>query len=277
MQAEFFNRIGARSGHWLEFRLRPHRVGSKSQNIFHATKSCFESPESRCSPRLHRRNTGVPSSSNPRNGRKAGAPDKIRTCGLCLRRAALYPAELRVPGRVSPNGRLAATLPLCQPNKWGQPNNGPVADRRLVLRPVLANLLDLLEFAETARGARVQPAGGVVEHADDVDIAQLVGRRLAGKGLLEGESGALVRQPVAVDIAIAHLEIDRLAVDHLGRTDAGAYDAALRFTNHPDFIVLVYRRLAADIGSGRGTAAGGKDRTDDDRNKYTHESSPLVR
>lgn len=26
-----------------------------------------------------------------------GAPDWIRTSGLCLRRAALYPAELRVP------------------------------------------------------------------------------------------------------------------------------------------------------------------------------------
>ncbi len=26
-----------------------------------------------------------------------GAPDKIRTCDLCLRRATLYPAELRVP------------------------------------------------------------------------------------------------------------------------------------------------------------------------------------
>jgi hypothetical protein len=25
-----------------------------------------------------------------------GAPDTIRTCDLCLRRAALYPAELRV-------------------------------------------------------------------------------------------------------------------------------------------------------------------------------------
>ena len=28
--------------------------------------------------------------------RFAGAPDRIRTCDLCLRRAALYPAELRV-------------------------------------------------------------------------------------------------------------------------------------------------------------------------------------
>ena len=31
---------------------------------------------------------------------KTGAPDTIRTCGLCLRRAALYPAELRVRGEV---------------------------------------------------------------------------------------------------------------------------------------------------------------------------------
>ena len=29
---------------------------------------------------------------------KMVAPDRIRTCGLCLRRAALYPAELRVLG-----------------------------------------------------------------------------------------------------------------------------------------------------------------------------------
>ena len=30
---------------------------------------------------------------------KNGAPERIRTSGLCLRRAALYPAELRVPVR----------------------------------------------------------------------------------------------------------------------------------------------------------------------------------
>src|SRR6266853_1649225 len=29
---------------------------------------------------------------------KSGAPDTIRTCDLCLRRATLYPAELRVRG-----------------------------------------------------------------------------------------------------------------------------------------------------------------------------------
>jgi hypothetical protein len=35
-----------------------------------------------------------------------GAPDRIRTCDLCLRRAALYPAELRVhdaDGQANPN------------------------------------------------------------------------------------------------------------------------------------------------------------------------------
>src|SRR5271155_2627477 len=30
---------------------------------------------------------------------KIGGPDTIRTCDLCLRRAALYPAELRVRSR----------------------------------------------------------------------------------------------------------------------------------------------------------------------------------
>ena len=32
---------------------------------------------------------------SPRSMIGAGAPDRIRTCGLCLRRATLYPAELR--------------------------------------------------------------------------------------------------------------------------------------------------------------------------------------
>src|SRR4029453_14125813 len=43
-----------------------------------------------------------------------GAPDRIRTCDLCLRRATLYPTELRVPrrpnlakGSIRSNGRAA--------------------------------------------------------------------------------------------------------------------------------------------------------------------------
>ena len=41
----------------------------------------------------------APTPSSGLSDQKAGAPDRIRTCDLCLRRAALYPAELRVPGR----------------------------------------------------------------------------------------------------------------------------------------------------------------------------------
>ena len=37
----------------------------------------------------------------------SGAPERIRTSGLCLRRAALYPAELRVPMR--PDSKVAAS------------------------------------------------------------------------------------------------------------------------------------------------------------------------
>src|SRR6185437_7237072 len=40
----------------------------------------------------------------------AGAPDTIRTCDLCLRRATLYPAELRVPvpAEASSSGKACA-------------------------------------------------------------------------------------------------------------------------------------------------------------------------
>ncbi len=41
--------------------------------------------------------------------RMDGAPGRIRTCDLCLRRAALYPAELRVHG-VSANGARGCVL-----------------------------------------------------------------------------------------------------------------------------------------------------------------------
>src|ERR1700681_1100870 len=44
----------------------------------------------------------------PISFKKNGAPDRIRTCDLCLRRAALYPAELRARERCSsarPPGR----------------------------------------------------------------------------------------------------------------------------------------------------------------------------
>src|SRR5881275_2938632 len=43
-----------------------------------------------------------------------GAPDRIRTCDLCLRRAALYPAELRVRGLELYSNRLAGEKPACR-------------------------------------------------------------------------------------------------------------------------------------------------------------------
>src|SRR5260221_405512 len=38
-----------------------------------------------------------PTAASARRHCSVGAPDRIRTCGLYLRRVALYPAELRVP------------------------------------------------------------------------------------------------------------------------------------------------------------------------------------
>src|SRR6266404_2013518 len=46
-------------------------------------------------PRAASAARGAASLSSLRSLREAGAPDRIRTCDLCLRRAALYPAELR--------------------------------------------------------------------------------------------------------------------------------------------------------------------------------------
>src|SRR5258708_9865632 len=57
-----------------------------------------------------------------------GAPDKIRTCDLCLRRAALYPAELRVhaagTGRTIAKGGLGVK-PAAQGVPGAQPRLAP--------------------------------------------------------------------------------------------------------------------------------------------------------
>jgi hypothetical protein len=77
----------------------------------------------------------------------SGAPDKIRTCDLCLRRAALYPAELRVHAWIvrrsarnetlldepSPafNGQMPVGAIACAgQNKWNG-RRGQVAARAL--------------------------------------------------------------------------------------------------------------------------------------------------
>ena len=42
-----------------------------------------------------------------------GAPERIRTSGLCLRRAALYPAELRVPMRTDSKVATSSQVHPC--------------------------------------------------------------------------------------------------------------------------------------------------------------------
>ena len=56
-----------------------------------------------------------------------GAPDRIRTCDPCLRRAILYPAELRARGRYSRMGAGRAHLcqdPILAPKWAGYGRNG---------------------------------------------------------------------------------------------------------------------------------------------------------
>ena len=79
---------------------------------------------------------------------RGGAPEGIRTPGLCLRRAALYPAELRVRGRFA----LAKATALRQPKSFrGGFNN-----------------LNRLKFTKAAACTAIEiPAAGI-EHRDDI-------------------------------------------------------------------------------------------------------------
>src|SRR5690606_8539848 len=108
-----------------------------------------------------------------------GAPDRIRTCDLCLRRAALYPAELRV--------------------RWRALSKAGSAPPALVGRAV-----DWLERAETAACSPTN-AGGM-EHGDDVDRAELRRRCLVGESLFETQRRAGAGQDVAQYLAARHLE-----------------------------------------------------------------------
>ena len=99
---------------------------------------------------FHRRNTGTLSGRSSKNGGKAGAPDWIRTSDLCLRRAALYPAELRVPvyylmPRQNPQAvewtgaRLAKRPAAWKRNVWAVYKSGPAAitvARQITLGPL---------------------------------------------------------------------------------------------------------------------------------------------
>src|SRR5882724_1470936 len=62
--------------------------------------------------------------------RKTGAPDTIRTCDLCLRRVALYPAELR-----------AQCLAVQRPNE-----SNPLGVCCDIVKPVLGGVLSHLAW-----------------------------------------------------------------------------------------------------------------------------------
>ncbi len=65
--------------------------------------------------------------------KEIGGPDTIRTCDLCLRRATLYPAELRVP-----TGCLARPNRMRKPPLSEAPDHGFTSYRRLPGVPGMA-------------------------------------------------------------------------------------------------------------------------------------------
>src|ERR1700730_8886387 len=69
-----------------------------------------------------------------------GAPDTIRTCGLYLRRVALYPAELRVHARPSLARSVSGWSPDSSPHGVGLPPRNPRPDARGGAEPTLERL-----------------------------------------------------------------------------------------------------------------------------------------
>src|SRR4051812_33676521 len=82
---------------------------------------------------------------------KIGAPDTIRTCGLRLRRATLYPAELRVPTAYAvltrnPSESEAATVRSRKP-LYFSPLSAPACGRSGLTRAFGGQWVDLRSYA----------------------------------------------------------------------------------------------------------------------------------
>ncbi len=101
-----------------------------------------------------------------------GAPDRIRTCGLCLRRAALYPAELRVLTAV----RLAKAAARRQ-SFPATPCYGLFTRQR-----------DRLELAKATACPALERAG--IQHSDDIAGAKLAQAGFVAKALFKPQAGA---------------------------------------------------------------------------------------
>ena len=86
--------------------------------------------------------------------------------------------------------------------------------RRAGHQPLFAaNLLYLLKLAKAASCTLIQSAALVVQNMHNIDAAQLVDRRAVGKTLLEFQTGAALRQGVAIGLAACHAKIDIAAID----------------------------------------------------------------
>jgi hypothetical protein len=105
-------------------------------------------------------------------------------------------------------------------SKGGRPP--PVALAALALDPL-----------EGAEGAGRAGDPGAAVHGDQIDRAEPTRRGPVGEALLEAEAGAFVPEPVPVDLAPAHSEIDRPAVADVGPVDPRELDAIDRLSDRP--------------------------------------------
>jgi len=89
-------------------------------------------------------------------------------------------------------------------------------DQRLVANTLLGlHFLHRLELAQTAACAFLQSAAIGLQHADSIDIAQLVQTGAIRKALLETKARAAVRKGIPINFATRHFEVDCAIVDNL--------------------------------------------------------------
>src|SRR5204863_9106552 len=95
---------------------------------------------------------------------------------------------------------------------------------------------DRVEAAEAAGEARPETRAELLEHGDQIDVAEPVHRRLVREPALAREVRALVREVVAIDrlLAAAHVEQDRAIVEHDSLADVrGARSRAASARGRP--------------------------------------------
>ena len=119
---------------------------------------------------LMRQAAAIPGLSEPQRAgfaavkAKIGAPDTIRTCDLCLRRATLYPAELRV--------RCASFSRLAGPRQ--RPGLGGATSKARKAKVTRSNRVGCVRKACAGRAGTVAGRFTRMESADDGSFARRV-------------------------------------------------------------------------------------------------------